>query len=171
MKNLAYMVFMIITSTTLLPNQAYSQDMDPQHVASNPLAPFERLMGGRWHLDGSYQEFEWGVGQRSVRSRGYFIVEGKPNLVSEGIWFWHPGEKQIKGVFTAVDMPVVFFDYTTRFEEDTMVSDLRAYGANGAETIYVETWKFTDDSHYVWKLLRKTPDGLQEEMAGTYSKK
>jgi hypothetical protein len=83
----------------------------------------------------------------------------------------HPGEKQIRGVFTASDMPVVFFDYTTRFEGDTMVNDLRAYGANGFETLYVETWDFTDDTHYVWRLLKKTPDGLQEEMGGTYSKK
>lgn len=33
-----------------------------------------------------------------------------------------PKEKQIRGVFTAVEMPVVFFDHTTRFEGDKMDS-------------------------------------------------
>jgi hypothetical protein len=122
-------------------------EVEAQQPAADPLAPFERLVGGQWHLEGSYQEFEWGLGRRSVKSRGYFMVDGKPRLVSEGVWFWHPGEKQIKGVFTAIDMPVVFFDYTTPFEKDRMVNDLRAYGPRGNETAYVETWEFTDESH------------------------
>ncbi len=171
MKNQKFVVMAIVAGTLLLPTQVHSQDADTQQSASNPLAPFERLIGGQWHLEGSYQEFEWGVGRRSVRSRSHFIVEGKPKLVSEGIWFWHPGEQQIKGVFTAIDMPVVFFDYTTRFEGTRMVNDLRSYGAKGIEKHYVETWDFTDETHYVWKLLKKTPEGLQEEMGGTYSKK
>jgi len=139
--------------------------------APNPLAPFERLIGGQWHLDGSYSEFEWGLGRLSVSTHSYFIVEGEPKLVSEGIWFWHPGEKSIKGAFTAIDMPVVFFDYTVRFEGNKMVTDLVAFDAEGNEAAYVETWEFTDETHYVWKLLSETPDGLQEVMGGTYERK
>ncbi|MGH8130764.1 MAG: hypothetical protein ACRES3_07915 [Steroidobacteraceae bacterium] len=66
-----------------------------------------------------------------MKSRSYFIVEGKPKLVSEGAWFWHPGEKQIKGVFTAIDMPVVFFDYTTRFEANKMMVEAIEENARG----------------------------------------
>jgi hypothetical protein len=160
-----------LTCTVFLTTQAHSQGLGPEQLESNPLHPFERLIGGQWHLEGSYQEFEWGIDRRLVKSRNYFIVEGKPKLVAEGMWFWHPGEKQIKGVFTGIDMPVLFFDYTTRFEKNKMINDLRAYDTNQIETLYVESWDFTDDSHYVWELSTKTPDGLQYLMGGTYTKR
>ena len=171
MKARSVMGLAVTVAILLTPMQTLSQDAEAQQSAAAALAPFERLIGGQWHLEGSYQEFEWGIGRQSVKSRGYFIVEGKPMLVSEGTWFWHPGEKQIKGVFTAINMPVVFLDYSTRFEGDKMVNDLRSYGPQGDETAYRETWHFTDDTHYVWKLLRVTPEGLKEEMGGTYTRK
>jgi len=145
----------------------------PSHPSSSeePLAPFERLIGGKWHTEGSYQEFAWGVGRRSVTSSSYFLIDGEPRLVSEGLWYWHPGEERIKGVFTAVDMPVVLFDYTTRFEGDQMVNELLSYDASGSEHAYKETWNFTGGTHYVWKLYRMTPEGLREEMGATYEKK
>jgi len=170
MKTHAAIRLAVIAAILLTPMHMLSRDAGAQQSAPAALAPFERLIGGQWHLEGSYQEFEWGIGRQSVKSRSYFIVEGTPTLVSEGIWFWHPGEKQIKGVFTAIQMPVVFFDYTTRFEENKMVNDLRSYGLEGNETAYVETWQFTDDTHYVWRLLSKTPEGLKEEMSGTYTR-
>lgn len=171
MKSRTFIVLVVIVVILVMPLYVHGQDEDAQQSASNPLAPFERLIGGQWYLQGSYQEFEWGVGRQSVKSRSYFIVDGKPKLVSEGIWFWHPGEKQIKGFFTAIDMPVVFFDYTTRFEENRMVNDLRSYGSKGNESVYVEIWDFTGDTRFVWSLLRKTPDGLKEQMGGTYTRK
>jgi len=160
-----------LAANPLAPQQPLADPQDPDQSAAGPLAPFERLIGGQWHLDGSYHEFEWGLGRQSVRSRSYFIVEGEPKLVSEGIWFWHPGEKQIKGAFTAIDMPVVFFDYTVRFEGNKMVSDLVAFDAEGNKSAYVETWEFTDDTHYEWKLFSETPDGPREVMGGIYSKR
>lgn len=171
MKTFIVVATTIVTCTLLLTTQVHAKDVGTEQLASNPLAPFERVIGGQWHLEGSYQEFEWGIGQRSVKARSYLIVEGKPQLVSEGIWFWHPGEKQIKGAFTAINMPVVFFDYTTRFEKNKMVNDLRSYGSTGVESHYVETWEFTDDTNYVWKLSTRTDDGLQEVMVGTFTKK
>lgn len=170
MKHCTLVIMAAVIGSLLLPLHAYSQAADSQRSAPNPLEPFGKLVGGQWQLDGSYQEFEWGLGRRSVKARSYFVVEGEPRLVSEGIWFWHPGEEQIKGVFTAIDMPVVFFDYTTRFESNTMINDLRAYGVNGTETRYLETWDFIDDEHYVWALAKKTPEGLKEQMSGTYSR-
>jgi hypothetical protein len=160
----------LVASCSLWPAHVVSQAADTAPATANPLAPFERLIGGRWHLEGTYQEFEWGVGKRSVKSQSYFVIDGKPKLVAEGMWFWHPGEQQIKGVFTAIEMPVEYFDYTTRFEGNKMVNDLRSYDAKGVETVYVETWEFTDDTQFVWKLMTKTPDGLQEMMSGTFSK-
>jgi len=167
MKRLGFVIAVVIACSALGPLQAGAQEP----VEKNPLAPFERIIGGQWHLEGSYQEFEWGVGKQSVTSKSYFVIAGTPRLVSEGFWFWHPGEKRIKGIFTAIDMQIVLFDYTTRFEGDKMVSDLKTYDAKGDESVYLETWEFTDDAHYVWKLMTETPDGRQEVMGGTYEKK
>lgn len=166
-----YTLLLAAAGTLLFANNGRAQGGPAHQGAPNPLAPFEQLIGGRWHLDGSYQEFEWGIGRRSVRSRSYFLVDGVPRPVSEGIWFWHPGEKKIKGVFTAVDMPVVFFDYTTRFEENQMVSDLRSFDAEGSESVYLEVFEITGKTQYEWKLLVETPEGHQEVMGGTYTRR
>ena len=155
----------------LMQGHVYAQAEDSPTSAPNPLSKFERLVGGRWHLEGSYQEFEWGVGRRSVIARSYFVVEGKPKLVSEGIWYWHPEEKQIKGIFIATDMPVEVFEYTTRFEGASIISELVAYNADGIKTTYKEVWEFLDDAHFVWTLFSETPEGPKEEMSGTYSRK
>ncbi len=162
----ATIALLALVSIHLRSQEAGEAPPDP-----DPLAPFGQLIGGQWHLDNSYQEFEWGIGRRSVRARGYFLVDGKPKLVSEGGWFWHPGEQQIKGYFTAIDMPVVLFEYTTRFEPDRMVNELRAYGAKGDESNYMETWEFSEEGRIEWTLLQETPEGLQKQMGGTYTRK
>ena len=167
-----------VLSLTLLAALGWSgvsllsaQEVPQPQSSPNPLSSFERLMGGQWHLDGSYQEFEWGLDKLSVKSRAYFTIGEEAQLVAEGVWYWHPKEKTIKGVFTAVEMPAVLFDYTTRFEDETMVNDLLTYDENGAETQYVETWEFSDETHFAWTLFMKTPEGLQEVMAGTYERR
>ena len=159
-----------ILASALLPAASRSQDLSSEPARSHPLDPFETLIGGRWHHEDSYQELEWGVGRHSVKARSYFVVDGSPTLVSEGFWFWHPAENAIRGVFTAVQMPVVLFEYTTRFEGDRMISELKAYDAEGDATTYEEVWDFGEVDLYVWTLSRRTPEGLREEMTGTYSR-
>lgn len=148
-----------------------AQETPKPHPPTNPLSSFERLIGGQWHLDDAYQEFEWGVGRRSVNSKAYMMVGGEVQLVAEGFWFWHPKEQQIRGVFNAVGMPAVLFDYTTRFEGEKMVSDLLTFDASGTESEYVEVWDLVDDTHYLWTLFLKTPEGRQEVMGGTYERR
>jgi hypothetical protein len=171
MENRVPIVLALIVAAILLPGRVCSQAETAHASEPNPLAGFERLVGGQWHLEGSYQEFEWGVGQRSIIARSYFLVEDKYKLVSEGIWYWHPGENRIKGIFTAIDMPVEVCEYTTRFEGNSLVSELVAYDAEGTKSIYTETWEFVDEAHFVWTLFAETPDGPKEEMSGTYSRK
>ena len=151
--------FTIIAATVVGAPYVHSDDMTARQPAAQPLAPFERLIG-RWHLGDSHQEFVWGVGRQSVMARSYFLVDGEPRLVSEGMWFWHPGEERIKGIVTAINMPVTFFDYTTRFEGDKMVSELISYDADGKASYYVETFEFVGESQYEWTLLDKTGDRL-----------
>lgn len=171
MENRVPIAIALICATFLVPGVTYSQAENTDAPKSNPLAGFERLVGGQWHLDGSYQEFEWGVGRRSIVARGYFLVEGKPRLVSQGMWYWHPERNRIEGIFTAIDMGIEIFEYTTRFDENSIVSELVTYDAKGTKSSYLETWRFVDDSHIQWTLFAVTPDGPREEMSGTYSRK
>lgn len=166
-----FIIVAVFVTSLLIPDWARAQADTNPVTAPNPLAPFERLIGGQWYLDRSYQEFEWGVGRRAVRARSYFLIEDTPKLVSEGIWFWHPEEQRIKGIFTAIDMPVEIFEYTARFEGNSLVSELVAYAADGAESQYVEKWEFVDETHFVWTLFTETANGLEEEMGGTYARR
>lgn len=163
-------VVVIVAVTLLAPGWATCEEARVEASSADPLVPFEPLIGGRWHLEGSYLELSWGLGRRSVRGRNYFVVDGEAKLVGEGLWFWHPGEGRIRGVFTAIDMPVALFDYTTRFEQDRMVSDLRTYDAAGNESVYVETWDLGAEGKLGWKLLQETPEGLRQVMGGTYER-
>lgn len=165
------LVFVLSVTVSLMPAILRAETASDPLPGTNPLAPFARLIGGRWHLDGSYQEFEWGVGRRSVKARSYFVINDEPKLVSEGVWYWHPTEKVIKGLATAIDMPVEVFEYTTRFVGNSMLSDLSAVGSDGSRTEYVEDWEFRDDDHFVWTLFSKTNDSLNEEMQDTYTRK
>lgn len=139
--------------------------------SANPLSPFEKLIGGRWWLEGSYQEFEWGVGRRSVVARSFFVVDGRPKKVSEGFWYWHPGEKVIRGVFVAIDMPVELFDYTTKFEGSKMVSELRSFTGSGEEKAYTEIFEFTGADAYEWSLYSGSHEARKKEMGGAYTRK
>ena len=164
MKSNGKLAITIAVIALLMTSNVNSQD-------AHPLQGFERLIGGPLHLDESYQEFEWGVGRQSVRARSYFVVEGQPKLVSEGYWYWHPGEQKIKGLFTAIDMPVVLFEYATRFEGNMMVNDLKTFAANGNETSFAETWEFVDDVQFEWELTSELSDGTEAMMSGTYVRK
>ncbi len=121
-----FLALALVAIVISMPKTARLETETSDSLEHNPLAGFERLIGGQWHLKGSYQEFEWGAGQRSVKAKSYFIFEGEPKLVSEGIWFWHPEAKEVRGIFTAVGMPVDLFEYKTHFESDSIVSDLAA---------------------------------------------
>ena len=118
----------------------------------NPLAGFERLIGGRWQLDNSYQTFQWGVGELSVVSRSFVQTQSGDRLTSEGFWFYHPGDQTIHGVFTSIDMGIPLFEYETRFDGDEIISDLVTWDENKQRAVWEERWKFTDDRHYIWEL-------------------
>ena len=154
-------VLLMIAILSVIPTTSMAGD--------NPLAPFDPIVG-RWESGDSYHLIEWGVGEKVVFSRSYSVVDGADQLVSEGWWLWHPATKAIQGTAVAVGMPFDLLEMETRFEEGNLVSDLVGVAADGSRQDYRETWEFTDDTHYVWKLLSETPDGPQEVMSGTYAR-
>ncbi|MCE2613671.1 hypothetical protein LVD13_11870 [Flavobacteriaceae bacterium D16] len=162
---LKFIAISILFFTTSLSGQY------KENITKEFLSDFSRLIGGEWHLGNSYQVFEWGVGKLSVKSSNYFITDGIPELVSEGLWIWHPGEKQIKGYFTAVNMPADFFEYTTFFQENTMINRLTTYSSNDRPKNYTEIWEFKDDKTFKWTLFQKKDGKDQLIMEGTYQRK
>jgi hypothetical protein len=121
-------------------------------------------------MEGSYQVFEWAVGGKAIRARSYFATDDAPVLVGEGAWFWHPGDGVIRGYQLAEGMGLDLFDYRSRWEGDTLVSDLVAYDAEGVASEYHETWEFAGRDAYEWTLYAKTPDGMQKAMGGTFTR-
>ena len=138
----------------------------------NPLQPLEKLVGGKWHTEGSYQTFEWGVGKLSIIGKGFTSSREGGKLVSEGAWYYHPGDERVKGFFTAVEMPVEFFDYTsTTFEENKIMSDIIAYSKNGAGSKFYEEFEFTGDAEYVWRLFVVQGENKSKMMESIYKRK
>jgi hypothetical protein len=133
----------LINSTQTLSGQAVEK-----------LAPFDRFIG-EWKMDSALQVFEWGPGKSSVIARSYQIDNegnGSKTLVSQGIWFWHPGKQKIKGYVSAINMPVSFFDYSSKFVNGALFSELEAYDTNGRKSFYHESMEITSDNTYEWKL-------------------
>lgn len=140
------MLSVILLTATFKP--VYAQPAEP-------LKPFEQFIG-EWKLDNAVQVFEWGVGKTSVMGKSYRLDSDKSRtLISEGMWFWHPGEQKVKGFFMAINMPVVFFDYTTRFQDRKMVSELSSFDKTGNKSSYTEWMELQSDSTYKWTLMQK----------------
>ena len=139
---------------------------------TNPMSSFSWLIGGKWEMkDGTYHTFEWGLGKRSVKAKTYFKVEDEYVLVSEGLWFWHPGEKLIKGYFTAKNMPFVFMEFTTKFEDRKMINKLKAIAKDGKVSHYSSTWSPIGKDGYSWKLFTGEEGSLKEVMKGDFKRK
>ncbi len=132
-----------------------------------PLEALGALVAGDWRADDSRHVFEWGVGRKALRSRSYARSEGEWKLVSEGLWFWDPGEEAIRGVVVAIAMPVDLFEYRAQVRDSEVVHDLVAHGPSGGE--YVERWVFGDGS-YRWSLEVEREGKTETIMGGTYER-
>lgn len=138
-------IWLIFAGTT---ENVYSQNRETS------LELFEELVGGEWRLGNSIQTFEWGLGKMSVIAKSYIFNGSEKILASEGYWYWHPGKQEIEGIFTAINMPVVFFDYTTEIRGDSLISNLIAYDQKGKESNYEEIIYLGDENSYNWSLLQ-----------------
>jgi len=138
---------------------APSMEVDPD--SRNPMLEFSRLVGGAWKIGPLRHVFEWGIGQSSVISRSY-DAEGK--LAAEARWFWHPGEKAIKGY--SVDATGTFFaEMTTSFDGSLLTNELTMFATDGSTTDYTGKWDFTAEDSYDWTLYRQSEEGLVEVMS------
>ena len=74
----------------------------------------------------------------------------------------------MRGIATAINMPVEFFDYTTRFEGESLVHGLTSYGDMGGTC--VERWAFADEDHYEWTLHHLEDGELERVMGATFER-
>ncbi|NNE66602.1 MAG: hypothetical protein HKN33_08545 [Pyrinomonadaceae bacterium] len=127
----------------------------------NHLDGFNWLVdGGKWSDGATMQEFEWGLDRMSVKSRSYAVSEGEHRLVSEGVWFWHPGKKVIKGHFFAVEMPFSFIESEAEFDGSRLIHRLSTYSGDKKPVEYVEVIEEASGGSYSWKLFSgRTPIG------------
>lgn len=119
----------------------------PLSGQSGALAEFGTRMVGSWEADDSRHVFEWGVGERILKSRSYWPAEDGEQLVSEGVWYWDPTAGVITGRTVAVGMGIDLFEYTTRIRGDTIVHEFEAHGDLAGS--FVERWIFEEEG-YSW---------------------
>ena len=137
---------------------------------SNPLAGFDRFVGGRWYFGETYQTFEWGVGKRVLRATAHFPSPDGPKLGSEGFWYLHPESGEIRGTFVSIEEGLDLFEYVTSFDADTVKSRVSIHGPKGRGE-YFETLRFTDADHYVWSLWRETAEGREQIVKHEYERR
>jgi len=120
-------------------------------------------MVGTWEGDGSRHVFEWGVGQRVVKSISYGPEGDGWVVVSEGWWYWDPVAQSVRGTTVGTGMGIDLFQHTARLERDEIVHDLVTHGSMSGS--FVERWLF-DEAGYSWSL---EEDGITL-MGGRYER-
>ncbi|KPK58734.1 MAG: hypothetical protein AMJ59_14215 [Gammaproteobacteria bacterium SG8_31] len=138
--------------------------------APDTLKGFERLVGGCWRLEETCQEFEFGLDGRHVTARTLAQTQAGKRVISEGAWFYHPGKDVAIGYFVAKGMGVELFEYSTRFEGETMTSDVTAWDETGQPRVYRENWTFTDPDHYLWELFETESGSMTRVMHGIFAR-
>jgi hypothetical protein len=129
---------------------------------SNPLQPFEFLIGGEWSTNTTAQTFEWGVGKKLVHSKLYYITNNDTSLAGEITWFWHPGQKQIKGYGHLLNDQVSFFDYTTEFSDSRrMNNSITGYNSQSMSIPIIESIEFLENDSYRWTMYERVLDELR----------
>ena len=147
----------------------FSQEPDAQ---SNPLQPFEFLIGGSWVTQTTEQTFEWGIGQKTVKSKLYFTNSGEKVLAGEITWFWHPKEQKIKGFGHSTDLQMNFFEYNTEFtSSNVMTNEFYGYGGQFDEVAQYETLEFLSDDQYRWTYFNKVLDELKPAYSILFNRK
>lgn len=159
-------LFLAALLMAALPASAADTTADGEARAA--LAGFAPWIGGEWEMQGSIQTFEWGLDRRSVIGRSWWEVAGERTLVSEGVWFWHPGEKRVRGYFTALQMPVDFLEYTLLITDGRITCDVLGWTAQGEREEYRETWEMEGEHACAWAQFQRHGDHYEKTMSGTF---
>lgn len=135
---------------------------------SNPLTNFAPIIGS-WTFGETIQKFTWGPGEKSVNVSQQAVKDNDTSIVTTGLFFYHPGDNSVKGYFSAVNMGIDLFEYTSvTFSGDTIFADLTTYGDYGGE--FKETWVATDADHWTWTLYQVGASAATQLMTGVFER-
>lgn len=138
---------------------------------TNPLQPFEFLIGGTWTTPSTRQTFEWGLNHQAVYSELFFVQGDSLVKSGEMTWFWHPGEKKIKGFAHSINMAMSFFEYETEFESPTeMRNTFYAWGGNYDGIPQYERLLFIGEDEYKWTSFERKGDNLEPGISITFKR-
>jgi len=144
----------------------------------HPLHALARLVGGAWHIEAisfpdpplAYHRFAWEAGGAAISGRSYPAGGGAPS--SEGLWYWHPGEGVVRGVFVGPADPRALSEYlSVRAEGDGLVAELATHDAQGKSQRFKEVFTFTGPDRYAWTLHMHLPDGTRQIAEGSFIRK
>jgi len=140
----------LLTATSIAFATAGTSPASAQSTApSDPLAAFGAKMVGSWEAEDSRHVFEWGVGERVLKSTSYAPEGNRWIVTSEGWWYLDPVTGTVRGTTIAVGMGIDLFEHSARVGAGEIVHDLVAHGPMGGS--YVERWVFDADG-YAWTL-------------------
>jgi hypothetical protein len=160
----------VLTALVTVVGLAAAPPLGAGEGEPTPLAAFDRLVGGRWCLEGWCSSFEWGVGRRVLRGRMTAPDgEGGEHLVTEGQIYWHPGDAVVKGVFASAGTPIDLYEYDLVLEGDTLTGQLRGWSAQGLEEL-VELWEFEGQDRYRWSVWAETGTGREKRLGGVFER-
>ena len=131
--------------------------------AESPMEGMARLVGGAWKIGPLTHVFEWGIGRHTLLARSY---DGAGNLASEARWFWHPGEKTIRG-YSIDASGENLAEMTTTVEGDTMTNVLVFSNPERSGDTFVGEWVFVGPDRYDWTLYKKTETGSEKQFEAT----
>ena len=162
------MKYVILCFGLLISSSVLAQQTEN---TANPLQPFEFLIGGEWKTTTTTQTFSWGFNKQSVVSELYFTDGDSVRLTGKITWFWHPGEKTIKGYGHSVEMAMNFFDYSTAFESPTvMFNTFYGYGGTADGIPQYEKLEFIGENEYKWTYFNKVLDELKPAYGLTFKR-
>ena len=121
--------------------------------SSAPMVGFKPLIGGQWVLADNHQTYAWGPDQLSVFGESFTLNEGVKTLGAKGLWYFDPAAREIRGLFVATKMPFQVLHYRSRFEANTLISDIISVDRDGKELRYQERITIDQNNGYQWTLM------------------
>lgn len=118
---------------------------------SSPLASFGRLTEGQWRAGRGepldvHHRFDPGAGGRTIRVRAYLAGEAGDAPISESVYFFHPGEREVLGL--GFGSAGSLFESRLDFRDGAWAVDLRHHAA-GETRRMVERWEWPHPDHWV----------------------
>jgi hypothetical protein len=138
--------------------------------SDDPLAPFERMIGGRWKMTtpagrDTYDTWRWGPGRSSIRALGEgTLTEGDP-WRTLAVFYTHPGDRTVRW-FGAQSVMRGVAEGTVVFDGDRAEGEFTLHQSAGPRALGLR-WTFDGPDQYRDELLDKIPGGFALQNAWT----